>query len=308
MPMHPSLISFFRKFLLQEAGMNLDKGKEYLLQTRLAPLLGKDGLKDLEALAVRLRGPRGPLHDKVLERLTTNETLFFRERSSFAALTGKVFPDLLNRRPAKEPLRVWSAAAATGQEAYSIAIALREAFPAQSLRVSITASDLSRTALEKAASGGYRNLEVRRGLPVALRERYFFQDNGAWRVSPAIRKMVEFERINLAGDWPSLPRFDIVFLCNVLIYIDMDVRHRILRKMADVLRPDGFLFVSGVESPFMLKSAFSPVQDCGAPCYVPGRVPPGRDRSDAVTSTKPSARSIAGEARSPNADQCTDSR
>jgi chemotaxis protein methyltransferase CheR len=185
----------------------------------------------------------------VVEALTTPETSFFRDGYPFDLLRRVMLPDLLHRRAADRQLRVWSAAAATGQEAYSIGFCLEELGPAvDGWRLEVLGTDLAAGAIARAREGRYSHFEVQRGLPIQLLVRHFERTRQDWQVRPGLRARIRFERHNLLADATWLGRFDIVFLRNVLIYFDPPTRRRVLEHIAAVLTEDGYLVLGGTET------------------------------------------------------------
>jgi chemotaxis protein methyltransferase CheR len=238
-----------RRLVQERSGLHLGAGKGYLVEARLAPLATREGLSSVAELVRRLRTGPPALADDVAEAMTTNETSFFRDVHPFDALRDVVLPELL-ARPRTRELRVWSAAASTGQEAYSVAMLLAESFPG--VRASILATDLSRDVLARAAAGTFSQLEVNRGLPAALLVRYFERDGADWRIRPEVRERVEFRQLNLARPWPRLPEMDVVMLRNVLIYFGTEAKRAVLTQVARVLAPGGLLFLGGAETTYGL--------------------------------------------------------
>jgi chemotaxis protein methyltransferase CheR len=249
-----------RTLVYGKSGIVLDD-KEYLIESRLSTLAQRNGFGDLGRLLARLRDANGgPLEYKVVEALTTNETLFFRDAHPFDALEKTIIPELLARNAARKHLRIWSAACSTGQEPYSIAMLLRECIPqVDSWKIDILATDISDTVLEQARHGIYNHIEVNRGLPAGRLAKYFEQTAAGWRLVPQIRQMVKFERMNLIGRWPLQQPFHIVLLRNVMIYFDTQLRKTILVKMADQLAPGGYLFMGAGETPVALSNRFEVV-------------------------------------------------
>jgi chemotaxis protein methyltransferase CheR len=246
----------------------LEPGKEYLVQARLLPLARKQGLDDISALVERLKRGDAALTTEVVEAMTTNETSFFRDVHPFELLRTEVVPDLLTKRAATRRLHIWSAAASTGQEAYTIAMTLREHFPQLvGWNVSILGTDLSREVLEKAREGRYAQIEVNRGLPAPMLVKYFDRAGPAWRVKPELRALVEFKQLNLMGQWPVMPSMDIVFLRNVLIYFDADTKRDILTRVQRVIAPDGYLFLGAAETTLQFEGMFERVAGARGNCY-----------------------------------------
>ncbi|MGC9504406.1 CheR family methyltransferase [Baaleninema sp.] len=189
------------------------------------------------------------------------ETSFFRDLQVFEALRQSIFPELLRRHRLDRQLNLWSAACSSGQEAYSLAILLRDYFPllAQNWTLNFLASDVSETMLAKARSGIYDDLEVHRRLPPKFLRRYFHQEGSQWVVSDEIRLMVQFQQIDLLQPLPPLPTMDVIFLRNLLIYFDRPTQAEILNKMRQVLAPDGYLLLGATETPLRCDTRFKPV-------------------------------------------------
>jgi chemotaxis protein methyltransferase CheR len=221
----------------------------------------RHGLASVEDLVLRVRGGgQEAMLVELVEAMTINETYFFRDGHPFDRLREHVLPELIRRRAAERSLIIWSAACASGQEPYSVAILCRHYFPELSgWRVRLIASDLSRPMLERAKRGRYSELEVGRGLPAELLRAYFEKRRDGWRIADEIRRMVEFQPLNLSGAWPELPPLDLVLLRNVLIYFEAPMRRRILARVSEILRPDGYLMLGGAETTHNLCDGFEPV-------------------------------------------------
>lgn len=247
------------------SGLVLGPDKLYLMETRLAPLLRREGLKDLGALAERLRSTIRTTHGTelardVVEAMTTNETLFFRDAKPFTHLRQQALPRLHRSRHASRPLRIWSAAASTGQEAYSLAMVLAEHRDMMSGRpVEVLGTDLAREPIQRAREGLYTQFEVQRGLPVQMLIKYFEREEKGWRVKPDIRASVQFREWNLLDDLSALGMFDIVFCRNVLIYFDSATKTRVLNAIARRLMSDGLLYLGGTETTLGLTTRFLPL-------------------------------------------------
>jgi chemotaxis protein methyltransferase CheR len=220
-----------------------------------------EGMRDVDELTRRLRGYRfGPLHRKVLDAMTNNETWFFRDLYPFEALKGAILPELLRKREMERSLSVWSAACSSGQEIYSVAMLIREHFPSVlNWRLSLLGTDISEAILSRARAGIYSQLEVNRGLPAILLAKYFQQVGRDWQLSSRIRDMAGFRSINLSLPWPAPGMFDVVFLRNVLIYFPLEVRREILARVRHVLRPAGCLFLGSAETTLNLDDTYERV-------------------------------------------------
>jgi len=242
--MTPESFQFLTGLVKARSGIVLNTDKAYMLDTRLAPILKRERLVSLDALAGRLRNaPSLPLATEVVEALTTNESSFFRDGKPFEHLR-QILPKLAASRPAGQSLRIWSAAASTGQEAYSVAMIVNEMAPALGgRRVEILGTDLSRDVLARAQEGLFSQFEVQRGLPVQLLVEYFKPDSGRWRISDGLRAMVRWQCFNLLENPAILGRFDIIFCRNVLIYFDSATKTQVLANIANQLQSDGYVYL-----------------------------------------------------------------
>jgi chemotaxis protein methyltransferase CheR len=254
---------FLRKLLKERSGLVLAPDKQYLVESRLLPVARKAGSTTLAELVQNLRGPQAePLIAEVVEAMMTNETFFFRDRLPFEHFRDGIMPALLAARAAQRRIRIWCAAASTGQEPYSLAMSLKEM--GRSLagwRIEIIATDLASDVLEKAKSGIYSQFEVQRGLPIQLLIKYFKQIGDTWQVAPEIRAMVQFRPLNLLGDFTHLGRFDVIFCRNVLIYFDQPTKIGVLERLARVTERDGFLVLGAAETVIGLTDHFRPLTD-----------------------------------------------
>ena len=238
------------KLLLREgAGIVLEEGKEYLVEARMTPVAQSAGFSELAKFFQHLRRADSvELRRRSVEALTINETSFFRDLDPFEALRFEVLPALMRQRRATCELTIWSAAAATGQEAYSVAMLLCEHFPElRDWKVTIIGTDICRKALEKARSGVYSQFEANRGLPIIYLIKYFEQNGANWHVKPLLREMVRFEELNLSKPFNLMYDIDILLIRNVLIYFDAEGKQDILTRVGKNLKPDGFLFLGTSE-------------------------------------------------------------
>jgi chemotaxis protein methyltransferase CheR len=252
---------YVRHVLRQRSAHSLEDDKAYLVETRLLPLARRHGFESVEDLVRRLRSRRNDrLLGELVEAMTINETLFFRDGHPFEVLRQAVLPELVRRRAAVRALTIWSAACSSGQEPYSVALLLRHYFPALSgWNIRLIASDLSAAMLERARRGRYSELEVSRGLPPELLQAYFDKEADGWQIRDDVRRLVEFRLLNLGGAWPELPPLDLILLRNVLIYFDGPTRQQILARVRKVLQPDGYLLLGGAETTHNLDDGFVPV-------------------------------------------------
>ncbi|XPF93771.1 CheR family methyltransferase [Colwellia sp. RE-S-Sl-9] len=253
----------FRIFLEQQCGIVLGENKQYLVKSRLAPLMTTFKIDSLATLVKKTLSPaERQLRAAVIDAMTTNETLWFRDEYPFELLKAKILPDLAERNSS---LKIWSAASSSGQEPYSIAMAIQEfqqlnskAFP---LGVQITGTDISTTMLDHCKHGHYDSLALSRGLS-AERKRRFFEasDNGMWKVKDSVKKMVNFRQLNLLNSYSLMGRFDLVFCRNVLIYFSPEIKTKILSQIHGTLTPKSYLFLGASESLSGLSQDFNMIR------------------------------------------------
>ncbi len=257
----------FRLFLEEACGILLGKDKHYLVQSRLGKLVRENGGGSLGELVGKLRRERqgGVLRERVIEAMTTNETFWFRDKHPFSILEDTVLPALSEGR--SRSVRIWSAACSTGQEPYSISMVIQQYLsrnPGKLTDVQITATDISTAVLEEAKAAYYDPMQLSRGLPDELKQRYFLRDTThweeRWQVREEIRRRVRFTVANLQGSYAGLGKFDIIFCRNVLIYFSSESKKDILSRMADTLNPEGYLFLGASESISQYSEAFDMVR------------------------------------------------
>lgn len=254
--------AFLQTLVRERSAIVLDPGKEYLAESRLAPIARGAGLPGIGELVAKLRtDPRGTLTDKVIEAMTTNETSFFRDVHPFEALRTQILPEILRARASEKTLNLWCGAASSGQEPYTIAMLLREHFPELATwRVRFIATDISREMLRRSREGRYSQLEVNRGLPAPMLIKYFDKVDGRWVIKEDLRKMCEFRAMNLTTPWPMMQPFDLIFIRNVLIYFDLQTKTGILKRMKGCLLPHGLLFLGTAETTINLDADWKPVK------------------------------------------------
>ena len=256
---------FVRKMVYKLSAITLDDSKDYLVEARLAPIVEREGLMSIAELVTTLRSGTPRLENDVVAAVATNETSFFRDVHPFDALRDIVIPGVLAANCGR--LAMWSAAASTGQEAYSMAMLVREHFPSVP-DVTILATDLSADVLDRARSGRFSHLEANRGLPARLLVKHFEQVGREWQVRPDVRNMVTFREFNLARrPFIGVAQMDVVFLRNVLIYFDTDTRVGVLGEVARVLRPGGHLFLGSSETTYGLDDSYERVGVGKTVCY-----------------------------------------
>ena len=269
MTIRPDTFDYIRDTLHQQTAIRLMDNKEYLVETRLSVLARKNGLRNVDALVDQLKVPGSSrLWHEVVDAMTTNETSFFRDVKPFEVLRDKVFPALIAKTQDTRQLHMWSAASASGQEAYSIAMLwdeIRNQYPLWDLE--ILATDISSTMLERGREGSYSDLEVIRGLSERRLSENFKRSGQRWVVNQQLKKNVNFQYLNLIHAWPTLPKMDIVFIRNVLVYFDHPTKCNLFAKVRKILKPNGFLFLGGAESALTIDDQFERVFDSGGSCY-----------------------------------------
>ncbi|MBA6233377.1 MULTISPECIES: CheR family methyltransferase [unclassified Colwellia] len=253
----------FRVFLEKQCGIVLGENKQYLVKSRLAPLMAKFDVATLGDLVTRTLSPvERQLRAAVIDAMTTNETLWFRDEYPFELLKKRLLPEFKNQRT---PLKIWSAASSSGQEPYSIAMAVQEFKQSNpgafSGGVQIIGTDISNTMLEHCKYGHYDSLALSRGLS-AERKRIFFEDGdkGMSKVKDSIKKMVSFRQLNLLNSYSLMGKFDIVFCRNVLIYFAPEIKKQIISQFEGVLNPKKYLFLGASESLSGLNQNFDMVR------------------------------------------------
>jgi chemotaxis protein methyltransferase CheR len=259
----PHDYDFVRKLVKERSGLVLAADKQYLVESRLLPVARKAGLMALSDLVQRLKGPNAQaLLVEVVEAMMTNESFFFRDKHPFEHFRDTIIPTLIASRASQRRIRIWCAAASTGQEPYSLAMCLKEMAPlVAGWRIELLATDLSNEVLEKAKAGIYSQFEVQRGLPIQLLIKYFTQIGETWQIAPDIRAMVQFRPFNLLNDFAAVGLFDVVLCRNVLIYFDQETKVGILERMARTVEHDGYLILGAAETVVGLTDSFRPVPD-----------------------------------------------
>jgi chemotaxis protein methyltransferase CheR len=241
----------------------LEPGKEYLVESRLTPVLRDEGGTSIAELVQRLQARREPaLTTKVVQAMTTNETSWFRDQHPFDVFSDHLLDAIATQRAPERSVDVWCAAASTGQEPYSLAMLLQDWLLAHpGWRARVLATDLDEDVLARARAGRYTQLEVNRGLPVQRLVRHFSRAGTEWAIADELRRMVEFRQLNLATTFPpTTGTYDVVFCRNVLIYFDVPTKRAILGRLKAVLRPGGFLVLGGAETTLNIDDDFERVQ------------------------------------------------
>ncbi len=259
--MTPAEYEYLRTFLKSRSGLVLADEKQYLVESRLLPIARKKGLNSISDLVDLMRKPGSQaLQDVVVEAMTTNESFFFRDKTPFQNFTDTMLPQLLQERASSKRIRIWCAAASTGQEPYSLGISLKEmAAKLAGWRIEIVATDLSIEVLEKAKAGLYTQFEVQRGMPIQMLVKYFTQQGDMWQISPELRAMVQWRKLNLLESVQSVGQFDVVFCRNVLIYFDQPTKVDVLARIQAQMQRDGFLVLGAAETVVGLTDVFQPI-------------------------------------------------
>jgi len=254
----------FSDFLEVQCGIVLGTNKQYLVKSRLIPLMTQFSIEKLSVLIQQSMSYKNrELRTAVIDAMTTNETLWFRDKYPFELLASKIYPELL---ATKKSIKLWSAASSSGQEAYSIAMTSLEYQKQKSvpgMNVQIVGTDISNTMLEQCKDGAYDTLALSRGLSDERKRQFFDLVNdgsGKMRVKPEVKKMTNFRNYNLLDSYTGLGKFDIIFCRNVLIYFSSDVKSRILNQFAGALNPGGFLILGASESLTGLTDKFDMVR------------------------------------------------
>lgn len=258
--MTPQEFEFLADFVRRRSGLVLSPDKTYLLESRLMPVARKAELSGIPELVARLQaGKDETLAVAVTEAMTTNESFFFRDKTPFDLFTGRILPYMLSARGSQRKLRIWSAAASTGQEIYSLAMLLDQMPAVKGWQLNLLGTDISREVLERAKLGMYTQFEVQRGLPIQLLVKYFTQVGEQWQISADIRRMVQFKPFNLLDPLTPLGQFDIIYCRNVLIYFDQPTKKMVLERIAQILPEDGCLLLGAAETVVGITDVFKPV-------------------------------------------------
>jgi chemotaxis protein methyltransferase CheR len=273
--MTPLDYDYLRKCLKERSGLVLAADKQYLVESRLLPVARSAGFANLGDLVRALMlGNAGALMTAVVEAMMTHESFFFRDKIPFDHFRQVVMPALIDARKNMRTIRIWCAAASTGQEPYSLAMCLKDMdAKLAGWRIEILATDLGNDVLEKARQGVYSQFEVQRGLPIQLLVKHFTQVGELWQIAPDIRAMVKYQQLNLLSDFSRLGRFDLVFCRNVLIYFDTETKIGVLNRLARSVAGDGYLVLGAAETVVGLTDSFKVVPDKRG-LYVPNMKSP----------------------------------
>jgi chemotaxis protein methyltransferase CheR len=246
---------YLQRRVLDGSGIVVDAGKDYLFEARLMTIARRENLQTLNDLCALMRATNANgLHKEVIEAMTTNETLFFRDVAPFDALRNQIVSELCSRRLSTRRLRLWSAAASSGQEAYSIAMLLCES-KLTGWTLEIVGTDIADSILERARRGRYSQLEVNRGLPASCLIKYFNKQGMEWQIKDELRRMVRFEQFDLRCSLRRLGSFDVIFCRNVLIYFDQPTKQQIIGGLEGALNKGGYVCLGSAESMLSMNTA-----------------------------------------------------
>lgn len=251
----PDELKLVAQYIHDISGIYLDQSKSYLFETRLGAIATEHGCSSYKELYQKARTEASKIIErKIIDAISTNETLFFRDKAPFQLLQHKLLPELIDARTPNSPalktnLKIWSAASSTGQELYSIAIIIKEMLPDMSkYAIKLLGTDISDGAVAQASRGKYNKFEMERGLPGDKLQRYFTMFGDSWTIKDDIRAMVQFRKLNLMLPFGGLGKFDIIFCRNVAIYFTLPDRQKLFNKIADSLADDGYLIIGSTES------------------------------------------------------------
>lgn len=255
----------YSELLKTKSGLTLTQDKSYLLVSRLNPVAKKWGYDDIPAMTHALRAvPPKDLVNDIIEAMTTNETSFFRDNTPFDVFKNTVIPHYQQKNPPNKKMRIWCAAASSGQEPYSLAMMLKEEqAKLPGWQFEIVATDISHEILDQAREGVYTQFEIQRGLPITLLMKYFSQQpDNKWAINNEIKNMVNYKYFNLLDGMTSLGKFDVVFCRNVLIYFDQPTKKDVMERIHPLMAEDGFFFLGGAETVLGITEQFKNVPNC----------------------------------------------
>lgn len=250
MTVSPEDFSFYKKFLYEKSGLSLGDDKVYLVVSRLTPVARKWGFNSLSEMTKNLKlSPDRKMLSEIIDAMTTNETLFFRDDRPFKYFKTNLLPEIIKNREIRKSIRIWSAACSTGQEPYSIAMSLLDILPnPENWKIDLVATDISENALNQARRGEFNQFEIQRGMPIQLLMKYFKQDGQNWKIADKVRNLVRFENFNLLNPMDKFGTFDIIFCRNVLIYFDETTKKKVIQGLVKRMAPDGYIFLGGSET------------------------------------------------------------
>jgi chemotaxis protein methyltransferase CheR len=255
-------LAVIQAFVLRHTGIVLTAEKRYLVESRLDSVMRTLKIASLSQLSQQLRAPSRELEVAVIDAMTTNETLFFRDRTPFDQFTNIILPKMIAARRTTGKIRIWCAACSSGQEPYSLSMILDEArHQLGGLQVEILATDISEKILTQAREGVYSQFEVQRGLPIKMLLQHFTQQGLRWKINPELGKRIDFRRLNLTHTLPGIGKFDVIFCRNVLIYFSETTKREVLTRLSGAMALDGYLLLGGAETVLGVTDALSPHKD-----------------------------------------------
>ena len=262
----PEEMKFVSFYIHQISGISLEDSKSYLIETRLNGLLDEFGCSSYQELCMMAKSDSSKkIERKIINAITTNETLFFRDETPFELLQYKILPDLVDKKIENSSglngsgIKIWSAACSTGQEVFSIAMVLKEVFKdIDQYTIKLLGTDISDEAIAQASYGQYSTFEVERGLTKEKLTKYFNPNGNTWKIKDEIRAMTSFKKINLMTPFPEVGKFDIIFCRNVAIYFNLEDRKEVFKKISQALEPGGYLIIGSTESLAGICSDFEP--------------------------------------------------
>lgn len=261
-PIAANEYDIFRRYLEDACGIVLGENKHYLVTSRLKRVTEEFSFASLsEMMNTLVKGNDRHLREKVIDAMTTNETMWFRDVYPFEILKKDLLPELAKN---KAPIKIWSAASSTGQEAYSISMTTSEFNQSKpgvlTSNLEIVGTDISQTVVNQAKLGQYDELSVVRGLSPERRDKFFSKKDDKWSINADIKQRARFTELNLLNNYSLLGKFDIIFCRNVLIYFSTEMKKDILERMAEILKPGGTLILGGSESPTGYTKKFAMVR------------------------------------------------
>ena len=262
----PAELKSVGKYIHDISGIYLDPSKSYLFETRLGTIVEEHGCKTYEELHQKSRRDATKrIERQIIDAISTNETLFFRDSSPFELLKNKILPEMIDLRTPSSPrlktnIKIWSAAASTGQELYSVAMTIRDLLAGQmdAYNFRLLGTDISDSAVKQASYGKYNKFEIERGLPKPTLQKHFTLFGDSWKVKDELRAMVNFRKMNLMLPFTGLGKHDIILCRNVAIYFTLEDRKKLFNKLADCLADDGYLIIGSTESLTGVCSRFIP--------------------------------------------------
>lgn len=286
--------TFLQQYIHSRSGIVIEADKHYLLESRLLPIIKEHKIASLDVLCTMLAtSAPASLSRRVIEAMTTNETFFYRDTAVFEALSRSVLPSIFNNLTQRRKIRIWSAAASSGQEAYSIAMILLEMGKGRE-DFEIIGTDLSEQVLARAREGRYVKFEVSRGLAGVTLSKYFTENGTEWQLRDHVRSLVKFQQLDLRQDFRSLGSFDLILCRNVLIYFDVPTKTKIVQGIRDLLSPGALLVLGGAETVLNISSAFRRLTVDGASFYTAA----SEDQTGTLTNVRPAEKKIIGAQKS----------